>query len=291
MSIKVVLATLMALLHCSLSSAQMYDSVESRRQKAEALKQAEELVRQNQKSDLQGSILWQKEADAKEFVGKRFWYVPNPSADNRIRFYETIPPSSYSEDPNLLFTPLSTTSFVVTGVVMAPPLVYPVGEDEYLLEISFPDSKVGYVNVVGWSGLSSNLYKGHRERKREYVSIESPEEIAAKENSEREKAALKERALREKERALREEEAKERAKLQAEQKRKEEARKKAIAVQEAKPEPRIGMTKNQVIHESRWGTPHDVNRTKTVNGTREQWVYGIRRYLYFDNGVLTAIQD
>lgn len=42
--------------------------------------------------------------------------------------------------------------------------------------------------------------------------------------------------------------------------------------------------------ESSWGKPQRVNRTITAQGTREQWVYGGGNYLYFDGGVLTAIQ-
>ncbi|MFC1718943.1 hypothetical protein ACFL6S_35155 [Candidatus Poribacteria bacterium] len=51
----------------------------------------------------------------------------------------------------------------------------------------------------------------------------------------------------------------------------------------------LGMTKDQAT--TLWGSPQKVNRTKTTAGTHEQWVYNRNRYLYFDNGILTAIQD
>lgn len=51
----------------------------------------------------------------------------------------------------------------------------------------------------------------------------------------------------------------------------------------------IGMTQQQVLA-SNWGTPQRINTTTTKRGEREQWVYGSRSYLYFENGVLTAIQ-
>ncbi|MWV44976.1 hypothetical protein GRF59_15240 [Paenibacillus sp. HJL G12] len=54
--------------------------------------------------------------------------------------------------------------------------------------------------------------------------------------------------------------------------------------------PQIGMTKDQVLA-STWGKPKNINRTKTATLTHEQWVYGSNRYLYFDNGILTTIQD
>ncbi len=52
---------------------------------------------------------------------------------------------------------------------------------------------------------------------------------------------------------------------------------------------RIGMTMEDVLASS-WGRPQSVNKTTTSRGTREQWVYG-GGYLYFENGVLTAIQN
>lgn len=59
---------------------------------------------------------------------------------------------------------------------------------------------------------------------------------------------------------------------------------------QAKENPRIGMTSDEVRN-SRWGNPQKINKTTTANGTREQWVYSINRYLYFEDDVLTAIQE
>lgn len=52
----------------------------------------------------------------------------------------------------------------------------------------------------------------------------------------------------------------------------------------------IGMTRDDVLASS-WGKPQRVNTTINARGTREQWVYGGRNYLYFENGVLTTIQN
>ena len=52
----------------------------------------------------------------------------------------------------------------------------------------------------------------------------------------------------------------------------------------------VGMSKEQVLSSS-WGKPEHVNTTTTARGTREQWVYGMRAYLYFEDGVLTTIQN
>jgi poly-gamma-glutamate capsule biosynthesis protein CapA/YwtB (metallophosphatase superfamily) len=53
----------------------------------------------------------------------------------------------------------------------------------------------------------------------------------------------------------------------------------------------IGMSAQDVL-DSSWGRPESVNRTTTANGIHEQWVYsGSSNFLYFENGVLTAIQN
>ena len=51
----------------------------------------------------------------------------------------------------------------------------------------------------------------------------------------------------------------------------------------------LGMNKEMCI--AAWGNPIDINRTILSRLTSEQWVYGWGTYLYFDNGVLSAIQD
>lgn len=52
---------------------------------------------------------------------------------------------------------------------------------------------------------------------------------------------------------------------------------------------RLGMTPEEVIASS-WGKPKRINRTTTAAGERQQWVYS-GGYLYFTNGVLTAVQN
>jgi polyhydroxyalkanoate synthesis regulator phasin len=54
-----------------------------------------------------------------------------------------------------------------------------------------------------------------------------------------------------------------------------------------------GMTKEMV--KEAWGEPKDVNTTVTEYSRREQWVYGSyqysnRRYVYFEDGIVTTIQ-
>lgn len=59
--------------------------------------------------------------------------------------------------------------------------------------------------------------------------------------------------------------------------------------QSSKPEPTIGMTAQEVKNSS-WGKPTKINKTITKNTTSEQWVYSLDRYVYLENGVVTAIQ-
>ena len=54
--------------------------------------------------------------------------------------------------------------------------------------------------------------------------------------------------------------------------------------------PIIGMTTIEVENSS-WGVPERKNTTITKYGTGEQWVYSNNRYIYFDNGLVTAIQE
>lgn len=55
-------------------------------------------------------------------------------------------------------------------------------------------------------------------------------------------------------------------------------------------EPKIGMTKDEVIN-STWGKPEDINKTTTRYGTSEQWCYSGYKYIYFEDGKVTSIQD
>lgn len=52
---------------------------------------------------------------------------------------------------------------------------------------------------------------------------------------------------------------------------------------------RRGMTSEQC--RAAWGRPRDINRTTGSYGVHEQWVYGGHNYLYFEDGILTTIQN
>lgn len=51
---------------------------------------------------------------------------------------------------------------------------------------------------------------------------------------------------------------------------------------------KVGFTKEMVTVS--WGKPEDINKTIHDGFITEQWVYGSRNYVYFNNGIVTAIQ-
>lgn len=68
-----------------------------------------------------------------------------------------------------------------------------------------------------------------------------------------------------------------------------DAMNKKIKAEKKRQGVRIGMSEQDVL-DSSWGRPEKVNRTTTQRGVREQWVYH-GNYLYFEDGVLTTIQN
>lgn len=63
-----------------------------------------------------------------------------------------------------------------------------------------------------------------------------------------------------------------------------------VDIEDRKYKPEIGMTKEEVLN-STWGKPKDINTSTYAWGTSEQWCYSNYRYLYFDDGILTSIQE
>jgi hypothetical protein len=68
------------------------------------------------------------------------------------------------------------------------------------------------------------------------------------------------------------------------------AERRRIAAVKRREGVRLGMTQEDVLASS-WGRPEHINRTISARGTREQWVYGGRNYLYFEDGILVTIQN
>lgn len=77
---------------------------------------------------------------------------------------------------------------------------------------------------------------------------------------------------------------------QAEAERKAEYAAKREKYERSQQGVRIGMTQEEVLL-SNWGEPLDINKTTNAYGTSEQWVYRDYNYLYFEDGILTTIQN
>lgn len=68
----------------------------------------------------------------------------------------------------------------------------------------------------------------------------------------------------------------------------EKAAKEEAAEKLAKSEPKVGMTKTEVEN-CAWGSPDKKNIDTYSWGTKEQWVYRSKGYVYFKNGVVTSV--
>lgn len=111
------------------------------------------------------------------------------------------------------------------------------------------------------------------------------------ESSEFEEAKkIKEQAIKDQEAARKKEEAEKRAKMTPIERIMEKyACDEDIAALIIKKKVAIGMTAEQC--RAAWGRPQDINRTSASYGVHEQWVYDGHDYLYFENGILTTIQN
>ena len=56
-----------------------------------------------------------------------------------------------------------------------------------------------------------------------------------------------------------------------------------------KQSPTIGMTDYEAV-ESTWGRPSKINKTETMYGVNEKWIYP-NGYLYFEDHYLVSIQS
>ena len=53
--------------------------------------------------------------------------------------------------------------------------------------------------------------------------------------------------------------------------------------------PEVGMNKEEVLYQTNWGEPQKKNIGKYTWGTSEQWCYSNNRYVYFENGIVVAV--
>lgn len=228
-----------------------------------------------------------------ELVGKMFWYRPGTEQYPRYRLHLSASPDRHGivRYEQEIF-PSSLTKFEILEVLVLGKSRSGL-QDAYVYKLRLEDGTMAYMEAS-----SLGTYTGLPRRQlvdnvmipdpvtmarnldsasygNIYVFAEDPREILERySRQQREKSEELER---------------ERLAREVEVKKAEQAR---IAVAKANAKKggvRIGMTKKQVLA-SNWGSPDDVNRTTTVAGSFEQWVYD-GSYLYFQNGILTTIQN
>lgn len=64
-----------------------------------------------------------------------------------------------------------------------------------------------------------------------------------------------------------------------------------LSILSKRPNAKIGMTKKQVIQDTRWGCTHSIKTITDSTGNLEIWDYSHGDYLYFKNGKLIRIED
>lgn len=223
-------------------------------------------------------------------VGKTFWYVPGPGM--RTSFFQTFETSRYRSSVVMRdrFTPDVAASFQVLRFV---PLESG-DEPTYAYQIRFEDGTMGYLyaDALGryTKGVAPDSVRSGVTADPKATADQNNGKLFAVDPAELGKAyaVIAEQEKRDAERVLAE---------QAAARRQEEARaaklRRVAASQPTTPKKSgvlIGMNQHQVLASS-WGRPSNIRRTTGSYGTREQWIYGGSNYLYFDNGILTAIQN
>lgn len=223
-------------------------------------------------------------------VGKTFWY--KPSSSMRKMFYQRMKatPNSISV-PDGRITPTSTVSFKVLELIETMHRTS-FSSPFYVYRIEFEDGAPAFLegSAFGYYYPGAPL-GGDRQALTDQASAATsaynaklftvdPEKLAAHDAESKAILARLQQDLVAAEQAGR-------AALEA----RDNARKAAAAREHRrKGGVRLGMTAAQV-RASNWGKPDSVNRTTSAAGIHEQWVYEEGNYLYFENGILTTIQN
>lgn len=241
-----------------------------------------------------------------DLEGKTVWFVPNPKrtpASTRVGFSKTpmasLDEMVYADSP----VKLQVRSVKVDGSSNTLDVVFPDGSTYFMHcdATSLVDSvklESASTDDITDKGIS---YFDYKLRPMSSFDASDQEEIFTTdpklltEQLERVKKASQEAALKRADETIKEENA-----INAENRERERqfeaVRNKAISRQPVELQQiirshkiRLGMTPEQVT--LAWGRPQDINRTTTLGGTREQWVYGLKTYVYFQDGVVTAVQN
>ncbi|WP_305825797.1 hypothetical protein [Massilia brevitalea] len=236
-----------------------------------------------------------------EPVGKTYWFKPS-EASEPVRFYQTFRHDDYLPNWGHLedeIRPNVTVSFKVVERFILRRSGTDRYSDFYGYTIVFEDgtrafadqSEFGFglknVSLKSYGYKPTNSPAAAVNPKNTSLFTEDPDLLAKRYAEEQERKALleEERRAADAARLAAEQVAQLRAKA-AEQKRakaatRESKRRGGVA---------LGMTPSQV-RASNWGSPQRINRTTGSFGVHEQWVYSGGNFLYFENGVLTSVQN
>jgi hypothetical protein len=220
-------------------------------------------------------------------VGKTLWYKPS-KMEVRYFFQRLKTTPSGASLPDGKITPTSTVSFKVLELVE----YWPGSTDYFAYRIEFEDGTPAYLNGSALGGYFSGVAigadrpsltdQGAAAASSLNVKLftRNPDQLA--EQYATDKAYLAQLKL-----DLEADERKRQQELEASERRLATA---VARDHKRKGGVRLGMTMKQV-RASNWGQPDSVNRTTGAFGVHEQWVYEEGNYLYFEDGVLTTIQN
>jgi hypothetical protein len=203
---------------------------------------------------------WQQIHSA--MLGKQYWVEPRERSNFPVEFLGVAADGTPTDHRFVLSERIS---FTVVGFV-----VYKYHNH---VKVSFADGRIGFMEENMDFDRTGRLFKQQFELGdetprydwKEYIFSSDPEEVYAKE-----RAALATKRV-------------------AEEKGARIAHA-AEAARRARGGVRVGMSMKQV-RASSWGAPQDVHRVTTAHAVTEQWVYEGGNYLYFENGILKAIQN
>lgn len=186
-------------------------------------------------------------------IGKKFWITPNPKAVVRQNFYEVI--NEMGHPGSVAFVVTEPTSFTVSGYFHKyVKIVFQDGKEAFLKEGVYQRTNPNVDYLFEYIYIANKSIKPRINDLFEYILTSPPEEIIASERKQKSKADA------------------------------------SAAAWKARGGVRIGMTASQA-RSSNWGAPLSINKSSNARTIREQWVYGERNYLYFENGILTSIQN
>ena len=213
-----------------------------------------------------------------DVIGKEFWIKNNPNAKfkRKFKYQAKTHRLNYNE-----FEVSKDEKFIVIGWELD------YNKREHL-KLQFSEDKIGYLEVwhlIDSTKILDGVFNGYEYSDDvEYLFDEDPNVALPRQMEEINKWKLKTAQEVEQEKLKLSKE------ISNENRLKKQAIDKEKAAFKAKGGVSIGMTKERVL-KSNWGKPNKINRTTNAYGVTEQWVYGNGNYLYFDNGILSSIQN